>query len=411
LTVQEILFSLFVPTRNRASTASVLIRHVLSFLPDDCEVVVQDCGTDDELPRQLANVMTDPRLRYEHAGKLVPMTENWNLGMRRCRGRYISIVGDDDGICMKIGQIARWAKANDIEALTWSDHPWARYYWPDFTPKERAGTYNMFRYSGAVRRYSAAERLARAVRVIGHMGDLRGLPHLYHGLVRRDFVERMQLRPGVYFDGVNPDVYAQYFLMTLVKEIWWVDYPGSTGGICAKSNSGAVTRKDKKELAAYYGEYDRVDWPILAPLAGDNLGYQAALEGMCRGLTNAGRGDLLQNLDVARYFAHAIFYDRPVAIRNLRRYFQASASLGGGPVAATKAMARACLQLASVRYLTSKRIDAVEEYGEPSLFTQFRGVQDIAQLLVLQQQALDEMKVRAPWDDHTGVTGAVSAAP
>jgi hypothetical protein len=402
--MEDVLFSLLIPTRNRAYTAAILIREVLTFLPNDCELVVQDCGTDGELPPLIADLIGDPRLRYDHAGKLLSMTENWNHGMKRCRGKYVCIIGDDDGITRKIAQVVRWADANQVEALSWHYLPDDRYYWPDHCVPDEAGTFQIHRYSGTLHKYSSPERLHRAVRGVGHMGDLRGIPHVYHGMVRRDFLECMQIRPGVYFDGLVPDVYAQFFLATLTKECWWVDYPVSTVGVSAKSNSGIVARNAVSELATVFEEFDereRLDYPLPAPIGKSWLGHSSILEGICRGLTNAGRSDLLRELDVPTCYAQAIYYDGPARAANLRRYFRASASFGRGRLRSAVALFNAYIRRAAIWYLKAKHIPEVEVYDDLPLLRRCRDVKDIADMMRLQEQVFDDLHVTGPWDLHT----------
>ena len=51
----------------------------------------------------------------------------------------------------------------------------------------------------------------------------------------------------------------------------------------------------------------------------------------------------------------------------------------------------------ATRYFKAKRNPYVEEYEPLELVDRFRNVQDVAQLMGLQQRALDDLKVHGPW--------------
>lgn len=62
---------------------------------DDFEVVVVDNNSSDGTGRLLDGV-TDPRLRVVRNAVTVPMIDNFNLAIRRSRGRYVKLVCADD---------------------------------------------------------------------------------------------------------------------------------------------------------------------------------------------------------------------------------------------------------------------------------------------------------------------------
>jgi glycosyltransferase involved in cell wall biosynthesis len=89
------LFSVVIPTFNRASLVGRAIGSVLAQTVDDFEiVVVDDCSTDDT--REVVNRIVDPRIR------LVPLATNQgaagarNAGITAARGHLISLLDSDD---------------------------------------------------------------------------------------------------------------------------------------------------------------------------------------------------------------------------------------------------------------------------------------------------------------------------
>ena len=89
------LFSVVIPTFNRARIVGRAIRSVLAQTVDDFEiVVVDDCSTDDT--REVVARIVDPRIR------LLPLAQNRgaagarNAGIAAARGQWISLLDSDD---------------------------------------------------------------------------------------------------------------------------------------------------------------------------------------------------------------------------------------------------------------------------------------------------------------------------
>lgn len=388
---KEPLISVLVPTRDRVHTASRVVRELASLLDDDAEIVVQDCGGEGELPRALGDLLGDRRLNYAHVAKKLSMIENWNAGLARCRGRYVTVLGDDDGVHRSFGQLARWLEAERAEAFV-GDSP-TSYYWPDFPDRAKAGRFTVARHSGDVRHCDPGWLVRAACRAFGYRVSVEGLPLLYRGVVRRDKLEKMQRRPGVYVDGVTPDIYARFFLATQVREVLWADFPVTFAGGSGSSNAGRFATKVQGRT--HLDEFASLDWLDIAP-----VGLYTAIfhtEGLLRALTNAGRLDLLAEVDVARIYSLCIVEERGRRLENLRRYFRASRAKGRGPTGGARDLGAAFVKGALMRYAPGL-LPPVGVVPEPvPIFRIYENVADIGAAMSRLDEALVEQGLSPPW--------------
>jgi hypothetical protein len=181
-----------------------------------------------------------------------------------------------------------------------------------------------------------------------------------------------------------------------VSDCYWVDYPISTNGTSARSNSGLGRRKDPQRTLAWLAEYGRIDWPVLAPIARTHMNY-AIIEAICLALVNTGRSDLLMELDVPTYFAQAMFHDGPSRMSHIRRYFRASSAQKRGPVRSVAALAKAFVQRATIHYLGASPVRDIEIYETPFV-TQCHGIRDTAELVRVQERVFGELGIHLPWE-------------
>jgi glycosyltransferase involved in cell wall biosynthesis len=383
------LYSLLIPTRNRPATATCLIRHALGFLPENCEIVVQDCGDPRSLRDMLGGALSDVRLRYEHTGRPVSMTENWNRGMDRCRGEYVSVLGDDDAASEELPSVVEWMQRSGIDLLIANSNR-SMYRWPDFPEAASAGAYAMHGYTGELINYASSSLLSRAVRTLGY-SEVRGLPRVYHGIVRRVYLRRMAERTGRYFHGYTPDFYSAFFLAATVPRTHWVDYPIFIAGICGSSNAA------KDSGVTHIKEYENESWPDIVP-EGSFIPVFVA-EGVVRGLRDAGHEELVTRIRWADFYLLCMFHEPAMRRRNLARYWAMSGSLLGR----SRPQRVGDLAAGLVRRARGK-IFRRQGYLEPEfaapvrpVVERYSGVRDTTELMSRVSDALRRQGIVPPW--------------
>lgn len=89
------LFSVVIPTRNRARLLRYALQSALDQVFDDYEIVVSDnCSHDDTA--QVVKELSTPRVRYVRVNRPLPMPEHWEFAITQAQGEYIAFLCDDD---------------------------------------------------------------------------------------------------------------------------------------------------------------------------------------------------------------------------------------------------------------------------------------------------------------------------
>ena len=89
--------SVLLPTRNRLSLLEAAVATVLRQDDGDFEVIVSDNASTDDVVG-FVTMLGDPRVRCLRSEVPVSVTENWNRALDAATGRYVVMLGDDDGL-------------------------------------------------------------------------------------------------------------------------------------------------------------------------------------------------------------------------------------------------------------------------------------------------------------------------
>src|SRR6476646_9624263 len=94
---QPPLLSVLLPTRNRLDYLRYAVETVRRQDDGDWELVVSDNDSEEDIAGFVEG-LGDPRIRYVRTTSFVPVTDNWNHALNHSRGRYVVMLGDDDGL-------------------------------------------------------------------------------------------------------------------------------------------------------------------------------------------------------------------------------------------------------------------------------------------------------------------------
>ena len=96
---QTPLISVVVPTRNRADTLVHTLKTIVNqhSMSDQFEIIVSDNNSSPDT-KKVVDYFSAKNLRYVRSDKDLCMSENYELGVSQAIGKYIMVVGDDDGL-------------------------------------------------------------------------------------------------------------------------------------------------------------------------------------------------------------------------------------------------------------------------------------------------------------------------
>lgn len=229
------LISVVIPTKNRQKYCIEAVKQVLSFNIPEIEVCVQDNSDDNSLELEIRGLR---QLVYHyHPGEL-SFVDNFSEAVSLASGKFLCMIGDDDGVLPNIFEVAKYMEANKLDALIPGLN--SVYFWPSENPINE--TYrNGYLMNMPARINKRVINPLEGVKKLNKNGALNytnyDLPRLYHGIVRKEVLEEINRVSGSYFKGLTPDIYMATALSFVCKKVVRVDFPITVSGICPTSGS------------------------------------------------------------------------------------------------------------------------------------------------------------------------------
>jgi glycosyltransferase involved in cell wall biosynthesis len=311
--MSDILLSIIIATKNRVRYCIDAIETTLSLPDEDIELVVQDNTDNKELEDYIKQRPHDKRLKYHYTSPPFSSIDNFNAAVELATGEYLCMIGDDDAVLPEITRIVRWAKENNIDSIC-SKH--INYFWPDAIPKYPGGLLVLSEFSGKKHKIDTNKTI-KCLLKNGIMSYLRfNLPKLYHGLVKKKYMDEIKSITGHYFGGLSPDIYSAIGLSFLVKNHIILDYPLTIAGACVKSTTvdGQTGRHSGKyEDAPHLRDRENYVWDSMIPKF-----YSVETIWAETGITaikEMNRQNYLKYFNIFKFFVYAIHNNK--TIRNL----------------------------------------------------------------------------------------------
>mgnify|MGYP003630336381 CR=1 FL=1 len=243
---QMIQLSICLPTRNRQVYCIETIRALAANEGTDFEVIVGDNSDDGSvLADFFAGELNDSRFRLigpEDA--VLPMVDNWERLAGEAKGRWVSIIGDDDYIDPKLVLILKYYERlyPEVESVSWSR---MIYNWPDNRPVPALSVVPVTHDTYVAVKSNVQDRLYRWIEGNRRPAAAFGI---YHGALRKSLMERIKRKYGNrYFEHPVVDFESNCKTIREARMMVHCQRPLSVLGACAASNS-AGTRSQKTKI-------------------------------------------------------------------------------------------------------------------------------------------------------------------
>jgi glycosyltransferase involved in cell wall biosynthesis len=225
------LYSIIIPTRERADVLHFAIRTVLKLTRSNYELIVMDnCGSPET--RQVVEAFASPNIRYFRSPRRLSMADNWERGLDQAAGDYITFLGDDDGIMPDALEVAdRFHALWPDQILSWWPFTWS---WPDFLVPDHRNLAQMY-FGDHVERHNSRDFLRD---VLAGRKDWTTLPTLYCSFVPRRMIEEIRSAHGRFFLAHLPDVSSGMTNLSSSKEFFCSYRPLSCWGL-SRHSTGA----------------------------------------------------------------------------------------------------------------------------------------------------------------------------
>lgn len=278
------LVSVLLPTRNRLEFLELAIQTVLRQDDGDWELIVSDNDSEQDIAGRVA-AFADERISYVRTDAFVPVTANWNNALRHANGRYIVMLGDDDGLMP--GYVARLRELTeqfrDPDVIYSGAYLYA---YPNVMPDDAAGYLQPYGYARFLRGQTHAFVLdrdvrRRAVRQAMRFRATYGF-NMQFSTVSMRLVEELSPR-GPFFQSAFPDYYATNVAFLTAREVVAEPRPLVVIGVTPKSYGFFHAHADEEGGKAFLGAVtderarERLERAML-PGSNINAGWLSALE-------------------------------------------------------------------------------------------------------------------------------------
>lgn len=247
------LFSIVIPTKDRYQYLIPLIDKLMRWHSNDFEVVIQDNSQDNLQGISIKKkYLNDNRLKYFHVKEHLNVVENSILAIDNSLGKYICYIGDDDGIIEHAVDIVKWMDKNGIDSLN-CNH--GAFCWGDFRIKNRSKKASLagmllYKKSTGSFRFMDPQKLLLDLLQNGAL-VMNGITKVYHGIIRRDLLDKVKNVTGSYFPGPVPDMTNAVSLSFYSTKHVFLDYPliiaGAGGGSMAGKGGQRTSHGEIKD--------------------------------------------------------------------------------------------------------------------------------------------------------------------
>lgn len=235
------LLSIVIPTKDRYEYLTPLVELIIGFRNYDIELIIQDNSenrSSDFLEE--INKIKDARIKYFYEAKSLSVVENCDKAVLNSTGKYVSLLGDDDGIIPELIEYVEKMKDSNIDVLLPEK---ALYSWPDITTSKvmsHAGQLTFKLIDERIIEIDPTKELLKCLR--GGCAELHLMPRIYHAIVSRVMLDKVYQLTGSFFPGPSPDMANAVALSVLKPKTYYIKMPLIISGHGYKSTGGAGKR-------------------------------------------------------------------------------------------------------------------------------------------------------------------------
>ncbi len=224
------LFSIVMPTRNRAALLEYALRSAVQQTFTNYEIVVSDNHSEHHT-REIVQGFRSDRLRYVRTPRVLSMPDSWEFALAQAHGEYITFLCDDDAMLagalkethdvieMHGARIVSWRE------LIYLDEPW--------NDKNKHNQLIIIPFSGEIVIRSSQVELEKLFR----LQDDIGIPKMLNSCCHKDVISTIKKRQGRFFLPVAPDYSSCAAMLATNERYVYIDRPLMITGLVSLSKS------------------------------------------------------------------------------------------------------------------------------------------------------------------------------
>lgn len=238
--------SIIIPTKNRQIYASKCVETILKKLSGGYEIIIQDNSDDNSLQEMLGNLIDGEKVKYAYESKCLSFCDNFERGLLMSTGDYAIMIGDDDCVLPGIIELTDKIRKKGVESVIFPTcHS---YYWPNAL-QNGEGKLVIRDQKPYVKTLYTKGAIDNMVKFGDYDYQAYNFPKIYHGIVKRECLDKIKEKTGRSFGGLTPDIYSAVALSFYIDKILYVNTPFTIPGVCARSGSAdSLTGRHTGEL-------------------------------------------------------------------------------------------------------------------------------------------------------------------
>jgi glycosyltransferase involved in cell wall biosynthesis len=249
------LFSIVIPTRNRANILPHALQSALEQTAGDYEIIVSDNNSTPET-HQVVDHFESDRVRYVRVDRTLAMPDSWEFALSHARGEYVTMLSDDDAISPTLlERLGPLVQDDQVKLVSWIRYLYVMDDW--YVESERNKLF-LAPVSGRAAVRPSEPVLRRWFDGCGYYSDA---PMLFNACCHRSVIDSVKKKSGRLFHGSAPDIASSLALLSEVSSFTFVDDVFSLAG-SGKQSIGANSMYGRSgPFEDFVTELDDGDYP------------------------------------------------------------------------------------------------------------------------------------------------------
>lgn len=238
--LNEIKFTIVIPTRERADTLAHTLANVVLQDYGNFQILVSDNASDDDTREVVQSfTRTHNNIRYINTNQRLSMSHNWEFALSHIDDGWVIFLGDDDGLLPgALAYVDNIVKQTGVHAVASSA---CGFSWPNDATNE-AGRLTCILDDG-FRLIDSRDALQN---VIDGEKSYSHLPMLYQGFIDSVLIRKAKSVTTNFFLSMIPDVYAAIALTLLTTKYAYSRRPLVLTGHSHHSGGAAAFSKTER---------------------------------------------------------------------------------------------------------------------------------------------------------------------
>jgi glycosyltransferase involved in cell wall biosynthesis len=249
------LFSIVIPTRNRANLLPNALQSAMEQTHNDYEIIVSSNNSTDET-EQVVRRLGDSRVRYVRTDRDLPMADSWEFALSHARGDYVTLLSDDDALSPTLlERLDKLLIDRPVKLISWNRF---LYIMDDWYVESDRNRLFLGPVSGRAQEESSESMLRQWFDGCHYYSQA---PMLFNACCHRSIIESVKKKAGRFFLGTSPDIAASIALLSTTPSFTLVDDVFSLAGSGRQSIGGNTMYNRGNALQVFISELDDDAFP------------------------------------------------------------------------------------------------------------------------------------------------------